>query len=244
VNPYYQDDAVTLYHGDCLEVLTRLQLPQLAAIITDPPYASGTRHESDKSGRGSMLRGQRFSDKPIDLDRMTTTGFVWLMRSLILATYDSLEDGGSVLSFIDWRQWPTLVAALETCNLRVQTMVVWDKQAIGMGNGFRQQHELVCHASKGVPKVHNRSTPNVLQAPRQEPDDHPSPKPEGLLRRLVEVVTEPGDIVLDPFVGTGRPIRAFKDAGRRVIGMERDERYCEIAAKRLSQEVLDFGGAA
>ena len=244
MKPYYQDDYATIYHGDALEVLVDVDLPEVQAIITDPPYASGARHEADKAGRGAMLRGQRFADKPIDLDRMTTTGFVWLMRGVLLSTYDALVDGGSVLSFIDWRQWPNLVAAIETCNLRVQTMVVWDKRTIGMGNGFRQQHELICHASKGVPVVYDRATPNVLAADRIEPDDHPSPKPEPLLRRLIEVVTEPGQTILDPFMGTGRPARAAKDAGRRVIGIERDERYCEVAAKRLAQEVMDFGGVA
>ena len=244
IEPYYSDDSCTIYHGDALEVLAEIEVPPIDAVITDPPYASGARHESDKAGRGAMLRGQRFADRPIDLDRMTTTGFVWLMRSTLLAAYDHIVDGGSVLSFIDWRQWPNLVAAIETCNLRVQTMVVWDKTTLGMGNGFRQQHELICHASKGVPNVYNRSTPNVLSFGRQDPDDHPSPKPEALLGRLVEVVTPDGGTVLDPFMGTGRPLRAAKDLGRRAIGIERDERYCEAAAARLAQGSFDFGGAS
>ena len=244
MTPYYTDDWCTIYHGDALEVIDTFRPDLLVdAVVTDPPYSSGARAESDKAGRGAMLRGGRFAT-PIDLDRMTTTGFVWLMREAMLRGYEHLVDGGSVLCFIDWRQWPTLVGALESCNLRVQAMVVWDKQSIGMGNGFRQQHELVCHAAKGVPNVNDRSVPNVIQCPRIEPDDHPSPKPVGLVTQLLKVATKPGDLVLDPFMGTGRPLRAAKDSGRRVIGIERNEAYCEIAAKRLAQEVLDFGGAA
>lgn len=243
MKPYYADDSVTIYHGDALEVLDAL--PELAvdAVLTDPPYSSGTRKEADKPGRESMLRGARFAT-PIDNDRMTTTGFVWLMREFMLRGYDRLAEGGSVLCFIDWRQWGTLVGALESCNLRVQTMVVWDKETLGMGNGFRGQHELVCHAAKGVPTIHDRGTPNVLQARRIEPDDHPSPKPPALVDRLLKVVTAPGDLVLDPFMGSGRPLRAAKDCGRRAIGIERSEAYCEAAAKRMGQERLDFGGAA
>lgn len=185
-----------------------------------------------------MLRAGRFADRPIELDQMTTTGFVWLMRAVGQAVRPMLPDGGSVLSFIDWRQWPNLVGALETCNYRVQGMIVWDKGSMGLGNGFRAQHELVCHASKGVPTIYDRGCGNVITHPRQAPDDHPSPKPEQVMRRLVEVVTTAGQTVLDPFMGSGTTLRAAKDLGRRAIGIELEERYCEIAAKRCAQEVL------
>jgi DNA modification methylase len=238
LTPYYSDDFATIYHGDSLEVLDALDLGEgsVDAILTDPPYASGARHEADKSTRtGGMVRGQRFADKPIDNDRMTTTGFVWLMRETALRTYDALVDGGSLVCFIDWRQWPNLVGAIETCNLRVQTMIVWDKRTLGMGNGFRQQHELACHAAKGVPNVYDRATPNVLTVDRIEPDDHPSPKPVALIDRLLRVVTPPGGLILDPFMGSGRPMEAAKAAGRRCIGIEKNEAYCERAAERLTQ---------
>ena len=234
--PYYQDDAVTIYHGDCLDVMA--ELDSVDALVTDPPYASGTRHEAAKSSSGAMLRAGRFADRPIDLDQMTTTGFAWLMRAVAAGARRLLPDGGSMLSFIDWRQWPNLVGAIETTNLRVQGMIVWDKGHFGLGNGFRSQHELVCHASRGVPTINDKGCGNVLQFPRQEPIDHPSPKPLGLMCRLVEVVTAPGATVLDPFMGSGTTLRAAKDMGRKAIGIEVDERYCEIAARRMGQEVL------
>ena len=231
---YYEDEFVTLYHGDALEVLRALALSDGAsAVITDPPYASGTRKEAGKPSSGAMLRAGRFSDRPIDLDQMTTTGFVWLMRQIGLACYPLLGDGGSFLSFIDWRQWPNLVGALETCNYRVQTMVVWDKGSMGLGNGFRSQHELVCHASKGVPAINDRGCGNVLTAGRVQPIDHPSPKPVGLMRRLVEVTTPPGGLVLDPFAGSGSTLVAAKAAGRRAIGIESVVDHCATTAERL-----------
>lgn len=243
MKPYYEADGITIYHGDALEVLGAIEHP-VDAVLTDPPYASGTRKEAQKDNSGAMLRGERFASRPIDLDQMTTTGFVWLMRQTALRSYPLLPDGGSFLSFIDWRQWPNLVGALETCNYRVQQMVVWDKGSIGMGNGFRGQHELICHASKGVPTVLDRGVGNVLRYPRQEPIDHPSPKPQALMGRLLDVVTAPGDLVLDPFMGSGTTLRAAKDHGRRCIGIESVEAHCETAAKRLAQGVLDLGGAA
>ena len=235
--PYYSDDHVTIYHGDTLDVLAELEI-SVDAVVTDPPYASGTRTEASKSSSGAMLRAGRFSDRPIELDQMTTTGFVWLMRAVGQAVRPMLPDGASFLSFIDWRQWPNLVGALETCNYRVQGMIVWDKGSMGLGNGFRAQHELVCHASKGVPTIHDKGCGNVITHPRQAPDDHPSPKPEQVMQRLVEVVTVDRGVVLDPFTGSGTTLRAAKDLGRKAIGIELEERYCEIAAKRCAQEVL------
>jgi DNA modification methylase len=241
--PYYADDRVAIYHGDALDVLSELVIT-IDAVVTDPPYASGTRLEAQKSASGAMLRAGRFADRPIELDQMTTTGFVWLMRAVAAGVRPMLPDGGSLLSFIDWRQWPNLVGALETCNYRVQGMVVWDKGSIGLGNGFRAQHELICHASKGVPNVHDKGTGNVLRAGRQEPVDHPSPKPVGLLERLITVVAPPDGLVLDPFMGSGSTARAAVNCGMRAIGIEAEERYCEVAAKRLAQGAFDFGAAS
>ena len=244
MTPYYEDDHCTIYHGDTLDALRSIEV-SVDAVVTDPPYASGSRTEASRSSSGAMLRrdternrGTRFGDRPIELDQMTTTGFVWLMRAVGQACRPMLPDGGSFLSFIDWRQWPNLVGALETCNYRVQGMVVWDKGSMGLGNGFRAQHELVCHASKGVPTIYDKGCGNVISAGRVDPVDHPSPKPQGLMSRLIEVVAPAAGVVLDPFLGSGTTLRAAKDVGRKAIGIEIEERYCEIAAKRLAQEVL------
>lgn len=238
MTPYYEDDAVTIYHGDTLDALR--ELGDVDAVVTDPPYASGSRTEASKSASGAMLRGVKWAARPIENDQMTTTGFVWLMRAVGQACRPLLPDGGSFLSFIDWRQWPNLVGALETCNYRVQGMVVWDKGHFGLGNGFRAQHELVCHAAKGVPTIYDKGCGNVLKWPRETPTDHPSPKPESLMQQLIGVLAPVGGTVLDPFMGSGTTLRAAKNTGRKAIGIELEERYCEIAAKRMAQEVLPW----
>lgn len=240
--PYYEQDGITIYHGDALDVIASLDV-EVHAVLTDPPYASGARMEAAKSSSGAMLRGEEWNDKPIVNDQMTTGGFVWLMRHVAMALYPQMVEGGAWLSFIDWRQWPNLAGALETVNLRIQQMVVWDKNNPGLGNGFRSQHEIILHASKGVPNVFSHMYGNVFSQRRERPIDHPSPKPVGLIRKLLEVVTEQDSLVVDPFMGAGATLEACRDMHRRCIGVEVEERYCEVAANRLGQGVL-FEAAA
>ena len=244
MTPYHEQDGISIYHGDCLDVLDAIGPVALTAVVTDPPYASGARTEAAKSSSGAMVRGARWAAKPIENDQMTTTGFVWLIREVCLRVRDSLVEGGALLAFIDWRQWPNLVGAVETTNMRVNGMVVWDKQSYGLGNGFRAQHELVLFASKGTARIVDRNVGNVLAFRRDDNEDHPSPKPVGLMRDLLRVVAGPGDLILDPFMGSGSTLVAARTLGMRAIGVESDERHCETAARRLSQAVLGLRQAA
>jgi site-specific DNA-methyltransferase (adenine-specific) len=238
VQPYYEQDGITIYHGDVLNVMAGLSIPSLAAIITDPPYSSGNLPEAMKQKASPRLRGWRWESKVMESDQLSTLGFLWLMRAVFVSARPKLVDGGSVLCFIDWRNWGNLVGAVESAGYRVNNMVVWDKKTIGMGNGFRNQHELVLYASKGTPKVFSKAVPNVIACGRPANDMHQSPKPVPLLARLLRVSSGPGDIVLDPFMGSGSVLWAAKQLGRHAIGIEIEERYCDIAAKRLSQGLL------
>lgn len=237
MRPYYctDDGAIEVFNGDTLVVLEHLRAAgrRFRCAILDPPYASGARSETAKATSGAMVRGKRWADRPIDCDQMTTTGFVWLMRETALIVRDMLDDGDSIFVFIDWRQWPNLVGAIESCNLRVNAMIVWDKMSFGMGNGFRAQHELIMHASKGTPRVCSSSFPNVLRHRRDDSDLHPSPKPPRLIDDLLQVSTVPGDDVLDPFMGAGPTLVAGRRLGRRVVGIEGVRMHCDTAIGRL-----------
>lgn len=237
VTPMYDDHGVTVYHGDALAVLRSITEP-IHAVLTDPPYASGARTEAAKPSSGAMVRAGRFADSPLENDQMTTPGFVWLIRETCYAVRDRLIDGGAFLSFIDWRQWPNLVGAIETTNLRVNGMVVWDKMHMGLGNGFRSQHELIAFASKGTPRIADRGVGNVLRFKRDEPLDHPSPKPVALMERLICTVTEPGELIIDPFMGAGATLVAARNTGRRAIGIEVQRGYCDVTVRRLSVSPL------
>lgn len=238
VRPYYEHAGITIYHGDTLSTLAEIKCGNVAALVTDPPYSSGNLPESMKQKSSPRLRGWQWEDKIMETDQLSTLGFIWLIRELLLLCRQSMSEGASALLFIDWRNWGNLVGAVESVGFRVNNMVVWDKLSIGMGNGFRNQHELVLYGSKGTPRVLSRAIPNVIQARRDDNDLHQSPKPIGLMESLLRVVSDANDLILDPFAGSGSTLVAAKNLGRRAIGIELEERYCEIAAKRLAQEVL------
>lgn len=244
MRPYYEDAAVTIYHGEAVEVLNALDDEPLAAVITDPPYSSGNLPEAVRVKQDSpRLRGWRWSGKVMETDQLSTIGFLWLMRSVCLESRRRLVEGGSLLIFIDWRNWGNLQGGVESCGFRVNNMVVWDKRSIGMGYGFRNQHELILYASIGTPRVVARDVANVIPCDREDNDEHQSPKPMGLVTKLVCVVSDVGDVILDPFMGSGTTLRAAKNLGRKAIGIEIEERYCEIAARRCAQEVLALNAA-
>jgi site-specific DNA-methyltransferase (adenine-specific) len=242
-DPYYADDLVTLYHGDCLEVMAGLPDASVDTVLTDPPYSSGGRRENARSLRKSMLR-ETEDDDWIRGDAMSTPGFVYLLRLCGIQWRRILRPGGHALTFIDWRMAPNLGAALETADLRQHPTIVWDKCKIGMGAIFRNQHEFIVHMSAGNPTPpQRRDVPNVIRVPSIRDGDHPTEKPQPLLELLLSVVCPPGGKVLDPFAGSGSTLCAAKANYSFGIGIESDERFCETAAKRLAQDALDFGEA-
>lgn len=130
-------------------------------------------------------------------------------------------------------------------------MVVWDKGPMGMGWHYRRSYEVVlvgqkpgaaCRWFDDTSKVENiiRHIPKIIPSATE----HPTVKPIALMAHFVGLHSQEGDTILDPFMGSGTTLRAAKDLHRKAIGIEIDERYCEIAANRLAQEVLPFGGEA
>ncbi len=248
MTPYYDKGDARIYLGDSLELLDALR-PELAgqvdAVVMDPPYASGARTEAGKRASGAMLAdGSPWEHKPIFGDEMTTGGFVWLMRQAAVLARPLAKPGASMLSFIDWRQWGNLLGAVECAGWRVNQMIVWDKLYAAMGNGYRNRHELILHASIGTPTVVRKDGANVIEAAEEGLEDvlklarvrntvHPSMKPIALMERLVRVVCPPGGLVLDPFMGSGSTLLAARNLGCRAVGFEVVEEYAEAAAKRL-----------
>lgn len=239
--PYYQDSTVTLWHGDCIEVMETLDDLTVDAVLTDPPYSSGGRRENARTIRKSMTRTVE-DDEWIRGDAMSTSGFTYLMRLCGIQWRRLLKPGGHALAFIDWRMSATLAAALETADLRQHPILVWDKDRLGMGAVFRNQHEFIVHTTAGNPSSpQRRDVPNVLRFPPVRDGDHPTEKPEPLLRTFLSVVAPPGALILDPFAGSGSTITAALRLGMRAVAVEADERFCEVIARRLAQGDL-FGG--
>lgn len=243
VKPYYEHAGITIYHGDALAVLADLPSESVGIVATDPPYSSGARNAATLRARGSMRRNAEADDSWICGDNLTAHGFGMLVRLLAVETLRVTARDGHFFSFMDWRQLPVLQGAIEAAGWSPRALLVWDKMHYGMGNGFRQQAEFILHASKGTGDNFLRHDLGTVYRDRRQSDEigHPTVKPVGVVETCMSAV--PGS-VCDPFMGSGTSLIAAKNLGRKAIGIEIKERYCEIAAKRLSQEVLDFTSEA
>lgn len=233
--PYYSDDFVTIYHGDCREIL-----PNVAAdvVITDPPY--GTKHyETDTDVFTPDLLRQLIAIGPCAV-------FGWPEKLVGLC----VDAGAKPDEWVTW--WPT-----NGRNRGFNRIGLWrEAEMIAFFGGanwstLRQPRRktttpLPDSGLRGDPQtdmarmgdVWTDESPNLN--PNQPKRHHPNEKPVAVMARLVRV--NPGTVV-DPFMGSGTTLVAAKAEGRRAIGIELDERYCEIAARRCAQEVLDFGAA-
>jgi site-specific DNA-methyltransferase (adenine-specific) len=240
MTPYYQDDACTIYHGDCREAI--YQLGPVNAVVADPPYCSGGFNEAGKRAAAGMgLRSETIRDVGWFVnDNMTTMGICWMLSHVAGWCARLIPPGGTFTAFTDWRMVPNLVPAIETSGMRYQSLIVWAKPSAGLGNGFKAQHELAMHFSNGTPTYYAMDGSNVINSKRVHSTEreHQTQKPVGLIAEIIRVVSDEGQVILDPFMGSGSTLVAAKRMGRLAIGIELSEKYCEIAANRLSQGVL------
>ncbi len=232
---YYEDDLVSLYHGDAMEILPTLPAGYFNACITDPPYIIG-----------AVSSGSMASKSGGWADMMNSSGWFtsWYRQVDRLLKHD-----GSFWTFLNWRSVPVVMRAAVDAQIPLTSMMVWDKQWIGPGGvqGLRPAYEMVALSCKPDFAIKDRSLPDVWQhkVGSHKPNGHPAEKPEGLLRRIMQAADlKPGQVVLEPFSGSGTTAAAAKSLGLHCVAIEAEERYCEIAAKRLSQDGLDFGGVA
>lgn len=240
MTPYYEHAGITIYHGDCLEILYDMVSNGLlvSCVVTDPPYCSGA-HESAKRAKNEAKTPESVNARPtIALDDMGTLGYEWISRQWFMAARRIVVSGGHLACFTDWRMSPQVQLLLETAGWRLTNCVIWDKGYPGLGSGFRAQHEFIVLASNGQPAWHSYDFGNVLKSMRLTDTDHPHQKPEDVIGKLVLTCTSLEGVVLDPFMGSGSTLVAANRLGRKAVGIELEERYCEIAAKRLQQEVL------
>ena len=220
--PYYADEFATLYHGDCREITEWLAADVL---VTDPPYGIGWQQPNLPAGvRGRAKGGSLHAHIGIVGDADTT------------ARDDALAMWGERPAVV-FASWNALVPTAR------QTLV-WKKPdttgVIGAKFGYRRDTEAVQLLGSHPQRPVCRSSVLVTRGSNTDYQDgsHPHMKPVGLLCSLMEWT--PDGTVADPFAGSGSTLVAAKRLGRKAIGIELDERYCEIAAKRLAQGVLNF----
>lgn len=227
----------TLILGDALDALQDMPEESIDAIITDPPYCSGSVSESKRtSSPGQGLRSENLRRFGWFVgDNMGTAGLMFLLRSVASAGRTVVKTSGSMIAFCDWRMLPNLAPAIESAGWRYQNLIVWDKGSMGLGTGFRAQHELAMHFTAGSPQYHDQGTGNVIRESRVESEDreHQAQKPVGLMKRLCRVACPEFGKVLDPFMGSGSTALACIKTRREFIGVERDVSCFEIAVNRI-----------
>lgn len=214
--PYYEDGACAIYHGDCRTIRAWLAADVL---LTDPPY--GVAYISNRSYRGPSA--------PIAGDGDVT------LRDRTLALWGD----GPALVFGSWR-------AARPDSTR--HLLIWDKgDNPGMGDlglPWGNSFEMIFVLGTGWT---GRRRTNVLSFPMlsagsSDRPNHPTPKPVGLIENLLARC--PAGVIADPFMGSGTTLVAAKNLGRKAIGVEIEERYCEMAARRLAQEVMQLDDVA
>lgn len=222
---FHEEPGLTLYCGDSIELLPLLHSADL--VVTDPPYTFGmasTAQEGKAGSWGDMMNGARwYASWLVEVKRLTANrqGAAWVFNS--------------------WRSFPVLARAAYEALWPIESLMVWDKEWIGPGGqqGLRPSYELSALFAHDGFAIPDRGIPDIwrCQWASARPNGHPAEKPIALIERIIR---ESGtrEIVLDPFAGSGTTLHAAKNLGRRAIGIEIEAKYCEIAVKRLRQEVL------
>lgn len=221
MKPYYEHGGITIYHGDCREVVP--QLDPAALLLTDPPYGISYRSHHNSSRRGKWAKWVRYENMPgiVGDDAALDPEFLF---------------GSAPLAAIFGGNYCADELPPSRCWL------IWDKRD-GIGPNNQADAELVWTNFDKPARIYRHLWSGLLRAGREnvsrEPKFHPHQKPIALLTWIIKYSGAEG-LVLDPYAGSGSTLFAAKLSGHPAIGIEIEEKYCEIAAKRLSQEVLHF----
>jgi DNA modification methylase len=210
MKPYYQDEYVTIYNADCLEILS--MLPEVDLVLTDPPYGIGRDTQkissSKHGGRKNHEKLSNWDSDPVSID---------LLIEIQKKAKDSIVWGANYFpkAFNSSMGW-----------------LVWDKGQ----NICSSDCELAYSSRIGALR---RIVINRVEL-MKDGTEHPTQKPLKLMVWCLNFFPD-ADLILDPFMGSGTTLRAAKDLNRKAIGIELEEKYCEIAAKRMQQMVLELG---
>jgi site-specific DNA-methyltransferase (adenine-specific) len=213
IKPYYSEPGITIYHGDCRDILPHLEPVDL--VLTDPQYGMDyfSNHYKGENPHSKVIG----DDKPYPVE---------ILRVLI----DMARN--AVFTFCRWNN---------LCELpEPKSFIVWAKNNWSAGDlehEYARQWEGIAFYPKNGHKFIYRPA-DIIDSRRVPPTDllHPTQKPLGVVSALLKANI--GNVILDPFMGSGTTLRAAKDLGRKAIGIEIEEKYCEIAVRRLKQEVL------
>lgn len=220
--PYYDHAGITIYHGDCREFFS---LP-FDVLVTDPPYgvnlgkhASAGRDEPKQLGK---IGYETYDDTDENLRSIVVPAVsCFIGRSVRACVFCA---GGKIGAFPE----PSCVGGVYVPSAVARNSWGFQNYNFILFYGVAPRMEKGCYFT------------TLKSTDAASKSGHPCPKPLSWMRWIVERATSPGDVVLDPFMGSGTTLRAAKDLGLKAVGIEMEEKYCEIAARRLDQEVLQF----
>jgi len=227
LKPYFETDSVKIYHGDCREVIA--DLPDVDLVLTDPPY--GIKYIAGHRTKHDKLRKAIANDESLDV-----------MAEMWPLVMGKLKDERHWYAFASPRM---IDAAMRVCTPK--QVLCWDKGDRGtVGDltcGFGEAWEAILYGITGRRPLNGKRPRSVIRQDWSGTMDpvHPTVKPVKLLEILINWSSHPGELVLDPFCGSGTTLMAAKLLGRKSIGIEIEEKYCEVSADRLRQGVLPFG---
>jgi DNA modification methylase len=221
VTPYYSEGGITIYHGDCREILPSVSAD---AVVMDPPYGLNFPYIGYQDTRESLAS---LIQSVLPVCRQVA------LRVFVLC-------GPTQISMYPQADWVSCVT--------------WNTTGSFGKYGYNQWTPVLCYGPdlKGFGNVNGMTKTDVLRISGMagighrtpEEKQHTCPKPLNMMKLVVQRFTPQESAIVDPFMGSGTTLLAAKDSGRRAIGIEIEERYCEIAAKRLSQGVLFSGEVA
>ena len=214
---YYQEKGITIYHGNCLEILDHIEPVDL--ILTDPPYNAkdiGTKHK-------------KYENQIMQIPNKEYKKFCkqWFTKCKKLSKNIVFTPGQINCWFYPQPKW----------------MICCHKPAavsFNLMGGYNAWEPILIYGKPTQRINQDYILCNTLNFNKGAEKDHPCPKPIKLIHFLMQSFSFPEQTILDPFLGSGTSLIAAKNLGRKGIGIEQEEKYCEIAAKRLRQEVFDF----
>lgn len=230
LKPYYQDEYAAIYHGDCREILPQLEPVDL--VLTDPPFTEATHSGARSGDYQKPIKSIDFA--PVDI-------------SFIRTIFTACNPRRWLISSIDWRH-AVEIDAIPPDGFKFIRLGAWVKRnPMPQLTGDRpaQGWEAIAflHSTQTKMRWNGGGAPACYDFGTSRwgyfgSSLHPTEKPLPLISKLLSQFAEPGEVILDPFAGSGTTLRAAKDLGLKSIGIELEEKYCEIAANRLRQDVL------
>lgn len=216
IKPYYDEDGVTIYHADCNEVFP--QLPRVDLLLTDPPYGIGEA-KANNASRSKLAVAKDYGVSTWD----DKTAAQEIVKARALSTHQIIF-GGNYYELPPTPCW-----------------LIWDKDN---GASDFADCEMAWTNLKKAARLLKFRWAGMLQEPGADRTKrfHPTQKPEQVIHWVAShAPLKECQIIFDPFMGSGTTLVVAKQLGKRTIGIEREEKYCEVAVKRLAQDYFNFG---